>query len=297
MKKKVYTRREFLQNTSAAAIAGALYLNLPVKGSAQTAAKSKVVLIRNVDVIDANNKLNADLLSGMLDQAVSTLTGQPDVSAAWKQIIHPDDVVGIKTNIWPSLATPRELESHLKMRVSDCGVTPANISINDRSLLADPVFMNATALINIRPMRTHDWSGVGTLIKNYIMFVEKPWDYHDDSCADLAAIWKLPLVRNKTRLNILVMLTPLFHGVGPHHFSAKYTWAYKGLLVGFDPVAVDATGVRIIQAKRKLFFKEDRPINPPPKHIFLADTRHNLGTADPNKIELIKLGWSDDILI
>ena len=297
MKQKVYTRREFLQNTSVTAIAGALYLNLPVKGLTQTATKSRVVLIRDVDVLDTNNKLNADLLRGMLDQAVSALTDQGDAAAAWKQIIHPDDVVGIKTNIWSRLATPPELESHIKMRVTDCGVIPANISINDRSLLTDPVFMKATALINIRPMRTHDWSGVGTLIKNYIMFVERPWDYHDDSCANLAAIWRLPLVQNKTRLNVLVMLTPLFHGVGPHHFSAKYTWAYKGLLAGFDPVAVDATGVRIIQAKRKLFFKEDRPINPPPKHIFLADTRHHLGTADPTKIELIKIGWSDDILI
>ncbi len=87
MKKKVYTRREFMQNTSAAAIAGALYLNLPAKGFAQTATKSRVVLIRDAAVIDANNKLNADLLRGMLDQAVSALTDQADAAAAWKQII------------------------------------------------------------------------------------------------------------------------------------------------------------------------------------------------------------------
>ena len=88
-----------------------------------------------------------------------------------------------------------------------------------------------------------------------------------------------------------------FHGVGPHHFNKNYTWQYKGLLVGFDPVAVDSVGVRILQAKRKEYFKEERPINPPVKHIFLADTRHNLGTADPEKIELIKLGWDEDLLI
>jgi hypothetical protein len=62
-------------------------------------------------------------------------------------------------------------------------------------------------------------------------------------------------------------------------------------------VAVDATGARIIQAKRREFFGEDRPINPPPKHIELADSRHHLGTADPKKIELIKIGWQDGILI
>jgi hypothetical protein len=93
------------------------------------------------------------------------------------------------------------------------------------------------------------------------------------------------------------MLTPLFHGLGPHLYNPKFSWAYNGLLVGFDPVAVDSIGVKIIQAKREDFFGEHRPINPPPKHISLADTRHNLGNANKDKIELIKIGWDKDILI
>jgi hypothetical protein len=135
------------------------------------------------------------------------------------------------------------------------------------------------------------------MIKNYIIFTEDPSTYHPDSCADLASIWELPIVRGKTRLNILVLFTPLFHGMGPHHYSPDYTWPYKGMLVGFDPVAVDATGVRILLAKRKQHFGEDRPLNPPPKHVFLADTRYHLGTADPQNIELIKLGWDDNSLL
>jgi hypothetical protein len=68
-------------------------------------------------------------------------------------------------------------------------------------------------------------------------------------------------------------------------------------LVGFDPVAVDSVGVRILLAKRREYFGEVRPLNPPPKHIFLADTRHRLGRADPEKIDLVKVGWKKDILI
>ena len=177
------------------------------------------------------------------------------------------------------------------------GVPEKNIGIRDRGIRNDSIFKNATALINVRPMRTHYWSGVGSLIKNYILFDKKPSAYHPDTCADLAKIWKSPLVEGKTHLNILVLFTPLFHGSGPHHFNPKYTWAYKGMLVGTDPVAVDSTGVRILLAKRKEFFGEERPLNPPPKHIFLADTRHQLGTANPQKIELIKLGWKEGILI
>jgi hypothetical protein len=138
---------------------------------------------------------------------------------------------------------------------------------------------------------------VGSLIKNYIMFVPEPWRYHDDSCADLAAIWKLPIVAGKTRLNVLVMLTPLFHGVGAHHYDRQYVWRYSGLLVSRDPVAADSVGLRIITAKRRAHFGEERRLAPPAKHIALADTRHRLGQSDPRRIELVKLGWSDGVLI
>jgi hypothetical protein len=205
--------------------------------------------------------------------------------------------VGVKSNEWRFLPTPRELEIVIKERIMDAGVSKRHIGIDDRGVLENTRFLNATALINVRPLRTHHWAGVGSLIKNYIMFVKEPSAYHPDSCANLASIWKLPLVRGKTRLNILVLFTPLFHGIGPHHFNPKYIWAYRGLLMGFDPVAVDAIGVHILLAKRKESFGEVRPLNPPPKHIFLADTRHQLGTADPQKIDLIKIGWKEDNLI
>lgn len=74
-------------------------------------------------------------------------------------------------------------------------------------------------------------------------------------------------------------------------------WRYWGLAVGVDPVAVDAVGLRIIQAKRREYFGEDRPLNPPAKHIALADTRHRLGTADPAKIDLQVLGERAGLLI
>ncbi|MBD3223147.1 MAG: DUF362 domain-containing protein [Caldithrix sp.] len=291
---KNLTRRDFLKHTGQASIAGALYLSNPGIIYGNQSKKSRVVLIRHKDVLDDNGQPRKAILADMLDEAVSTLLQESDIQKAWQQIIKPDDVVGIKTNVWHLLPTPPMLNDLLTERVQQSGVTENQIGVKDRGLLSDAIFKKASALINVRPMRTHDWSGVGSLIKNYIMFVEKPYAYHDDSCADLASIWHLPHVKGKTRLNILVMLTPLFHGVGPHHFNPKYVWQYDGLLVGMDPVAVDAMGVRILQAKRKAYFGEDRPINPPPKHIRMADERHHLGTADPAKIDLIYRGWAED---
>ena len=153
------------------------------------------------------------------------------------------------------------------------------------------------ALINVRPMRTHHWSGLGTCLKNPIMFVPRPADYHDDACAPIGRFWQELGLREKTKLNILVMLTPQFHGVGPHSFSERFVWPYKGLIVGVDPVAVDATGARIIEAKRREYFGEERPISPPPHHIRYAETRYHLGVSDPERIDIVRLGWEQDSLI
>jgi hypothetical protein len=146
-------------------------------------------------------------------------------------------------------------------------------------------------------MHTHHWAGVGSLLKNYIQFVPEPYKLHGDSCANLGSVWQLPIVKDKTRLNVLVMLTPLFHGKGPHHFQKQYLWDYKGLLVGKDPVAVDATGLRILEAKRLEYFGEEQPFPIPPKHIRVAEEKFHLGVADPSKIEVKKIGWEEGILI
>lgn len=292
------TRRKMMQKSASLAIGGTLFLNAPFRAFGKEQQKQvRVVLIRDSNLLDDGGKLNQQVLSAMLDEAVVKLTETVTSAEAWKKIIKPGEVVGIKSNHWNQLRTPPELEDILKSKVLEAGINESDISINDRGVLRDPVFKRSTALINVRPSRVHAWSGLGTMIKNYIMFLPQPSSIHDDSCADLASIWSLPEVKDKTRLNILVMITPLFHLVGSNYFNKEYTWNYCGLVAGFDPVAVDATGMQIIEAKRKEYFQEERPLNPPAKHIELADVRHHLGTADQSKIELVKLGWKESILI
>ena len=62
-------------------------------------------------------------------------------------------------------------------------------------------------------------------------------------------------------------------------------------------MAVDTTGARIIEAKRRLYFGDDRPISPPPHHIRVADTQYALGVSDPGRIEVVRLGWQEESLI
>jgi hypothetical protein len=199
--------------------------------------------------------------------------------------------------VWPDLPTPPSLERALVQRAVQAGVPEERIDVADRGILDKPVFQEATALMNIRPLRTHHWSGIGGCIKNYIMFTRTPWEWHDDSCADLGGLWNLPVCKGKTRLNVLVLLTPLFYGIGPHHFDPEHVWPYKGLAVSTDPVALDAIGVKLLDRKRKAFFDRPPRGGTSTKHVVLADTRHGVGVADPEKIELVQIGWTEDALI
>ena len=291
---KLINRRQFIIGASAAALGTKLRLSGQETIAPIKSGRSRVVLVRDLNVLDENGSPKYAVVQEMLDTGIKALTGRPDPQSAWKTIIKPGDVVGIKNNRWSYLRTTAEVETSLKKRIMEVGVKEADISVDDLGVLQNPVFQRATALINARPMRSHHWAGVGSLIKNYIMFIPEPISIHPDSCADLASIWDLPVVKGKTRLNVLVMFTPQFHSFGPHSFNPKYVWKYHGLMLGFDPVAVDATGLRVIEAIRRDFFAEDRPLNPPAKHIAIADSKYHLGTADPQKIELIKIGYDKD---
>ncbi|MGB3093814.1 MAG: twin-arginine translocation signal domain-containing protein, partial [Candidatus Zixiibacteriota bacterium] len=192
--KKTITRRDFLQGTTCATLALAMGLFPEEEKIVGLPRKTKVILIRDPDVLDAEGQIDAKVIRRMLDQAVTTLLDKKEPVEAWKLLVKPEDIVGIKSNVWGPLPTPKELEQAIKGRVMDAGVQEKNIEIDDRGVLQSKIFGKATALINARPLRTHAWSGVGGCIKNYIMFVPRPSKYHGNSCEDLGAIWNLPLV-------------------------------------------------------------------------------------------------------
>ena len=292
------TRRNFLKGATFATLAATMGLPSESFTQEQESAKfSKVVLIRHAEAMNKDGVINDNVTDEMIKIAMKELFQVEKAEQAWMHIFGPEDIVGIKSNVWGPLPTPSAVENSIVGGLMSAGVKEENIAIDDRGVLRNEVFKKASGYVNARPMRTHHWSGVGGCLKNPIMFTPTPWSYHDNSCADLAKLWEIPILKDKIRLNILVMFTPLFHGVGAHHFNEEYTWRYNGLIVGTDPVAVDSTGLSILNAKRREYYGEDRPIKPPPHHIVFAETKHKLGISDPTKIDLIKLGWKENILI
>ncbi len=294
MKTKIYTRRDFLRGAAGTAVAAALGPGILREAQAEPAAK--VVLIRNAEVLAQPDKTQ-QILQSMLDEAVKTLIGADEPLQAWRKLIKSSDVVGVKSNEWARLPTPKALEGAIKRRLLDVGVAEENMDIADRGVLNNSIFLKATALVNVRPLRTHHWSGVGTCLKNYIQFDPDRSSFHAEACSALGKIWTYPIVQGKTRLNILSALTPQFYGRGANFFDTRYVWPYRGLIVGTDPVAVDTVGAHLLQVKRIAFFGENRALDVPPTHIIAADKKYHLGVSDLNRIQVIKLGWMEEVLI
>ena len=169
MKEKIITRRDFLRVAAGTAMAATL--GPGILGEARAEPTAKVVLIRNAEVLGPKTKCKRRSCNPCWMKP-SRLSWEP--MNPWRpggKLFKSSDVVGIKSNEWQKLPTPKELEAAIKRRLLDAGVAEKNIDIDDRGVLNNPIFLNATALVNVRPLRTHHWSGVGTCLKNYIQFV------------------------------------------------------------------------------------------------------------------------------
>jgi uncharacterized protein (DUF362 family) len=146
------------------------------------------------------------------------------------------------------------------------------------------------AVINLPVLKDHSITGVTIALKCMFGAIHNPNKYHlsvgDPYVADA---YMLPPIRQKVRLTICDATTALYEG-GPSYMP-QWTWAYNGLIVGLDPVAVDYTGWWIIEKKRaEVGMKSLKEVHREPRYIATAaDAQHRLGTNDPNRIELIEV--------
>jgi hypothetical protein len=249
-----------------------------------------VVLVRDQQAMRGDEP-DAETIQRIVFQGVRALTGKTGDAGAWFQFVRPADVLGIKFSRcgWMHVPTHQEVVDAAIAGARLAGVAQDKIMATDYDL---PV-SECTALVNVSSLKAHPLTGFAAAIKNYINFDEKPDQYHDAGCRRLGEIWTRDEVKGKTRLVVLDLLTPYF-GTGPQ-IDPKAD--YGGILVATDPVAADAVALALCQKLRDRYKKKSWPLNPPPLFLAEAEEKYHLGTADPTKIRLVRLGWREGMLI
>lgn len=289
--KKFLTRRDFIRGTFSATL-GASMIGLNWSSDKKTKNhSSQVTLVRDENVLDSRKIVNPEILKKMVDQTVVKLTGENNADDAWSTIINARDIIGLvaTSHLNP---THTELIEIVKKSLTKLGVPEENIKMAQRS----PDRVKAcTALISLPALKAHWLTGIGTVLKNYIMFSGNPRRYHLENSSKLGEIWNLPMLRKKTKLILVDALHPLCDK-GPQP-DPRFKWRYNGLIAGFDPVAVETICLQIILKKREALRGETWPLSPPPLCIKAADEMYGLGTSQLNNIKLNCIGWKKDILL
>jgi uncharacterized protein (DUF362 family) len=321
------SRREFLRTCAAAAA----FTATGKAGTAAAIAspKSKVVVARDPALRGGGTTPDSARVLAMLDRALQACYGRDNALEAWKKVVHPGETVGLKVNCLGGrgISTSTVLVEAICERLQQAGIREENIVIWDRlepdlesggfrsrhqlrcigndsagyeddlevfgsvgSLLSKTLTRTCDAVINLPVLKDHGITGMTAALKNFFGAIHNPNKYHPNAGDPyIADVNMLTPLRRKVRLHICDALTAQYEG-GPSYMP-QWQWAYNGLLVSGDPVALDYTGWQIIEHKRagkgmKSLTAEKRP----PNYIATAaDARHRLGTNDPRQIERLEV--------
>lgn len=289
--KCVLTRRDFIRGTMGTTLGITLLGPKWLKRTGYKGSKSSVIIVRDQNAMDEAWNVDKQVLKKMLEQILTAVTGERSLKDACLSLVSPEDVIGL---VPTPLMNPThdELIEALQESLVEAGIPPENIrNAQGRSANLEPI----TALISLPGLKAHWLTGIGTVIKNYILYSGAPRNYHDQNSAKLGEIWNLPQVKGKTRLILVDALYPVCDK-GPQ-VDPRYRWAYNGLIAGTDPVAVDAVCLKIIQAKREELRGEPWPLSPPPICVEAADKVYKLGTSDLKNIDIQTIGWNEGLLV
>jgi uncharacterized protein (DUF362 family) len=145
-----------------------------------------------------------------------------------------------------------------------------------------------TALVNVPVLKDHNIAGVTLGLKNWFGAIHNPNKYHDNLCDPyVAELSTHPSIRSKLRL-VVVDATTLEYDGGPSADPDR-ALAFGGLLVGRDPVAVDAYGVGLIEEERKRAgLPSLEAAGRPARHVETAG-RLGLGEHDLARLDVVNI--------
>jgi uncharacterized protein (DUF362 family) len=313
-------------------------------------------------------KYQPQAIRAMLEKGMTSLTGAPDWTAAWRSFFEKGDVVGIKVcpvggrNLSSDATVLNNVIDGLKQAgvpVGDMIVynryrqetiaagidkwipegvrfEAASEAYNDIQLdmdgydpdhymemslikpgenLTDPHFRRSyvskviaqkvNKFINLPVLKHHQSAGVTIALKNMSHgMVNNVNRSHlsptNNACGIfIPSVVSLPVIRSKAVLHICDAVKASYHG-GPGA-RPQFVWEHKNMYFATDPVAMDKTGLAVIDAKRAQAGMASVALSKPDaaSHFFNCQVEHieiagslGLGTFDDKKIDVQKFKLS-----
>jgi uncharacterized protein (DUF362 family) len=279
-------RREFLRTSAVAA--GALVAGATALAQEAPEGRSRVVIARD-EGVTKDGEVVEEVLGGMVDAAVTALTGEAEAAKAWGKLFSSDERIGLKPNGLggPMISTATALIHICVERLRGIGVRTENLVIWDQ----DPAKLIACGLepgetwgvrcvpanaewdaatengsfagqitsvltkqidgyINLPIIKDHNLAGVTGALKAHYGSISNPGAHHGNGCDPyIADLYSIPAIRDKSRL-ILTDGTRATCEGGPQ-FNPLFAWNANLILAATDPVANDAQIWKIVDAQRE----------------------------------------------
>jgi uncharacterized protein (DUF362 family) len=143
-----------------------------------------------------------------------------------------------------------------------------------------------TSMINICVPKTHGGAVFTNALKNHYGSIDNPGRMHANNCSNpgIAEVNAIPIIRKKQKLVVSDALLMVIEA-GPR-WDRRFIRPFGGILVGTDPVAVDAVALSLLDGLRKAEGME--PVAPRVLHIALAE-QLGLGKSNLEDIDLVTL--------
>jgi hypothetical protein len=311
------SRREFIKTSSSGIIgigmaACALSSSDEAFGAPE---KTKVAVVRNPKAISDRNVCDHKQAALMLEKALLTLTGKMNTTEAWASLgVTKNDVIGIKTNC-NSAQFPLFAHSELVYALCDTLtgiVAPGNIIIyerysselsragfrinqngsgvrcystedgggfHDREGLTRILTDKCTKLINVPSLKVFGGFAGSLFLKNHIGSIS-PGEMSrcHGNTEFISQVCAQPGIKSKTVLALCDGLRGTY--------SDRDPWYWGGIIMSRDQVAAEYVALNTINEKRKA--ENIKPLDIP-SYVRLAETKYNLGTCNPEKMEISRI--------
>jgi uncharacterized protein (DUF362 family) len=304
------------------------FLPGPAPSPKSAPSRPVVAVGRREGLVTPAGAVDPKLLEAALGAAVARAAEETTPVAAMRKLFRPKDVVGIKVNTLGGrgVSTRPEVALQLAAFLQAAGIAADRIYVwdrTDRELRAAGYTINSgsgvrvfgtnedfedrlvewgpsasrfdrrlanelTAVISCTHLKDHGLAGASLTMKNWYGAIHNPNKLHDDGCAPYVPhLVACPIIHDKLRLNVLDGAVAQCHG-GPGR-APRWAWPYGGFLASTDPVAVDAVGRDVLEARRKevglpTLASEGRE----PRYIAGA-AKLGLGVADLQRIEKVEV--------